>query len=83
MFYSVSLFSQAPLACGSRALPSVLFASVNVLMLNFLYLCLKQLPLCGKDMLCGFFSIGSAVDLRNALGRAQGFLEDVTSSIKS
>ena len=25
MFYSVSLFSQAPLACGSRALPSVLF----------------------------------------------------------
>ena len=32
MFYSVSLFSQAPLARGSRALPSVL-------------LCIMQLPL--------------------------------------
>ena len=28
MFHSVSLFSQAPLARGSRALPSVLFDTV-------------------------------------------------------
>ena len=32
MFHSVSLFSQAPLEHGSRALPSVLFSYVNIRM---------------------------------------------------
>ena len=49
MFYSVSLFSQAPLARGSRALPSVLFIhGLAILFLfNFIH---STCQFCGGEM---------------------------------